>query len=900
MKKIYTLLSLCFIFTNTFASEMNLRNHNMKLIEVDEKIGYLIIDAYQAGDIKQVFCLINVLPKNSRITNLLLKKFCRYGAIEIVKYLIEERHADIEYAFNSTENITEDFIPPAAFSHLDIAIYFIKKRNDINSSYKDGNTALHYACATDNLGLVKFLTKENANIKAMNDSRQTPLNVASIKGSFNAYKYLVEKYHVKINDIDNDMKNLLYVARNENRLDIVKYLVEKYNDIDKILDEDRNTALHYACAKDNLDLVKYLTKKHANIESRNKYYHTPLHIASKFGSFNSFKYLIEKFNANTNAIDNEQHTLLHLACNKGGCLDIVKYLIEKCNANPEATDSVGYTPLHTAFFHNQHIILEYLIIKKPSLISIPYGNGIYPLGLIDNYPIWYIKTLLHLIKKTEFELREEYLGNYSALKEVTITLLQLGVNSSSRFIEKIINNCYSELKTLNRFDSVKNFFSLLVDSQYLDTDKTLLEKFNLTKNDLIELIYSYNWKKIKAIQTKQLNQEADQRYQYISEFFSSEDKNQYISIFFTPIEILNIIKDINESDKYTSKSPNLKEFLKIISREFNLESLKDDEGNNLLHLIGNSNIYSFITSINPALIAMKNNKGTLPFNELWWENLLVGDDKAYLEFKGSDGCTELHLACMKGDLGKAKFLIENHNANPYARNKEGDTPLHLAFKEGHIEIAEYLIEKNPKLLKIRNKKHSLPIELITDINDLNPILYLIKKIGLEIDESFIWRLLRKCDKPILSDKIYLKFKDPNVCTELHLACIQGDLNEVKYLVEKCHASTEALDYEKDTPLHLACKEGHLEVAKYLIEKNPKLLDFYNSYDIYPLGYIKDIQNIIALLCFIKTKGFPIQKANLYNWYYNEEIKKLISILNIRIGSEYRNALAKINEWGRFV
>ncbi|WP_353289054.1 ankyrin repeat domain-containing protein [Wolbachia endosymbiont (group A) of Pogonocherus hispidulus] len=54
-------------------------------------------------------------------------------------------------------------------------------------------------------------------------------------------------------------------------------------------------------------------------------------------------------------------------------------------------------------------------------------------------------------------------------------------------------------------------------------------------------------------------------------------------------------------------------------------------------------------------------------------------------------------------------------------------------------------------------------------------------------------------------------------TSLHLAAEQGNLNAVKYFVEK-GGDISAQDEMGYTPLHLAAKQGNLDIIKYLVEK----------------------------------------------------------------------------------
>ena len=55
-------------------------------------------------------------------------------------------------------------------------------------------------------------------------------------------------------------------------------------------------------------------------------------------------------------------------------------------------------------------------------------------------------------------------------------------------------------------------------------------------------------------------------------------------------------------------------------------------------------------------------------------------------------------------------------------------------------------------------------------------------------------------------------------TPLHLACRQGHLELVKYLVNEKLIDPVDANKEGETPFHVACETGRLEIVKFLVEK----------------------------------------------------------------------------------
>ena len=76
-------------------------------------------------------------------------------------------------------------------------------------------------------------------------------------------------------------------------------------------------------------------------------------------------------------------------------------------------------------------------------------------------------------------------------------------------------------------------------------------------------------------------------------------------------------------------------------------------------------------------------------------------------------------------------------------------------------------------------------------------------------------------------------KDSKGRTPLHIACINGDLPLVRYLIEDAHSDIEATTNNGYAPIHSACEGGHLEIVQYLIkaahvDKEAKTADSFKN------------------------------------------------------------------------
>jgi len=74
------------------------------------------------------------------------------------------------------------------------------------------------------------------------------------------------------------------------------------------------------------------------------------------------------------------------------------------------------------------------------------------------------------------------------------------------------------------------------------------------------------------------------------------------------------------------------------------------------------------------------------------------------------------------------------------------------------------------------------------------------------------------------------------CGSLHSAARGGWLARVKYLVENNDADIDAIsnDQDKYTALHVACGNGHIRVVEYLVGERSARLEAKDGNDCTPL------------------------------------------------------------------
>ena len=245
--------------------------------------------------------------------DLLLHLACQWGDVDIVRYLVNDQHCDI----NTTNNL--------------------------------GNTPLHTACYTGCTQVIRILLSKRSKTQIANRRSHTPQFIST--------------------NPDGDL--LLHLACQWGDVDIVEYLVNDQQCDVKAVNNHGDIPLHTAALHNKPAIVRYLINSGCNPDTRNNFGDTPLHIACCKQSIEAIKSLL-LFKATTKTVNAKGDTpqtiplnedgdlLLHQACQWGDS-DIVKYLVNDQKCDVKVVNKHGSTALHKAACHNKPLTVHFLI-----------------------------------------------------------------------------------------------------------------------------------------------------------------------------------------------------------------------------------------------------------------------------------------------------------------------------------------------------------------------------------------------------------------------------------------------------------------------------------------------------------------------------------------------------------
>lgn len=183
----------------------------------------------------------------------------------------------------------------------------------------------------------------------------------------NHCRELLEKHEVNVNGKCSDGNTALHEASKCNNAEILTLLLDFGADINA-KNEYGYTPLHMCCQhiSEELEASELLLRNGADINAQNAYKNTPLHLAARHNNLEVCKVLLES-DSDINAKGINDCTPLHLAV-EHGCIETCQELLSQ-QANVDALRKGERTPLHDAVSNSS-------IGSKLCRLLIEYGADI--------------------------------------------------------------------------------------------------------------------------------------------------------------------------------------------------------------------------------------------------------------------------------------------------------------------------------------------------------------------------------------------------------------------------------------------------------------------------------------------------------------------------------------------
>jgi len=207
--------------------------------------------------------------------------------------------------------------------------------------------------------------------------------------------------------------------------------------------------------------------------------------------------------------------------------------------------------------------------------------------------------------------------------------------------------------------------------------------------------------------------------------------------------------------------------------------------------------------------------------------LLLLKRGADVNSKDKNYLTPLHYAALKRHTDIA-IILSAWKADLHAETKGRLTPLHLVTTEDELHFLKALACNGGNIpIPVVNKQRDYPIHTSATYGNENILQWIIDNgMSVNISNAAGYTPLlnvARVGNSALARKLLVRGADVNVKvsredtrTSLHAACLSGNVDVARLLLENGADPNSCTSTDKRTPLHWAAQLGHLEMTKLLV------------------------------------------------------------------------------------
>ncbi|XP_071086040.1 serine/threonine-protein phosphatase 6 regulatory ankyrin repeat subunit C-like [Haliotis cracherodii] len=604
-----------------------------------------------------------------------------------------------------------------------------------------------------------------------------------------------------------------------------------------------NTNLHYASLVGDVDIIKQILSDNSeDVNSRGEDGRTPVMCAASKGHGHVVNLLVDK-GADLSLVDNKGENILHVAC-LGGYMDVVKYLLLQNIVDIKSRGCYGRTPLMKTAEKGHREVLDFLVIKGGNLSSVDdEGNNILHVACIG--------------------------GHVEMVKHV-LSLGIVGINSRGQYgrTPAMMAAC------CRHKDVVEFLMKRRADVSLVDDDGNTILHVACIGGDLevVKFVLSLN---AVDLNCKGHHQRTPVRmvdfwkHRNVFDFLVSkgadlsqvDDKGENILHVACLEGHLDLVKDsvtnhrvdINSRGRY-GRTPVMKaaekghkEVLDLLKSNGCDVNLKDDNGNNILHVAcigGHVEIVKFVLSQGLVGINSRGQYGRTPaMMAAGGQHIevveVLFDTGADLSLTDNDSNNILHVACFGGRVDVVTYVLSLNVVDINSKGQLQRTPVRMVDVRKHRLVFDLLVSKGADLSQVDGRG-----ENILHVTCLDGHLDLVKDIvtNHRVDINSRGRygrtpVLKAAEKGhkevfdlLKSNGGDVAVKDDNGNNILHVACIGGHVEMVKNVVSHKMADINSRGQYGRTPVMMAAGAGHREVLEFLESQGADLLqvDFDNN------------------------------------------------------------------------
>lgn len=776
---------------------------------------------------------------------------CRFGNVGIVEYLLS-LNCDPGNKYGNGKSC----VHAAVLSEKVEVVKCVASESIIDAPDNDGSSPLHIACSLNNFKIVQYLISwkcdpgRKANVENTLGISNTVscLHIAGCSGNLDIIECLVSNTNVDINLKDALGSTVVYLACGLGHSSIVQFLsLQDSCDINCVSDDGRS-CFHAAARSGKLEIVKCLVERKCNLyEGKDNEGVTPLHMACAFGTkdivlflinelgcdpysktnknascfdialfygkLNIIKYLMEEFKYEVGP-DDSGDPILFIPC-KGGHLDAVKYLIDNNKCDISCTNNQGWTCLVAAILGKDLELIKFLIEEHHCDPLHLDNRGLTP--FYASCELGHLEIAQYLIDHHHCDPNWSSVEGRSCLEGAIISgnleLVKL-------FVEK--HNCNPFIE--NTLGLTPFFVACAIGDMLIVCYLATLPQCDLN--------YCSSLMGYSCIHAAVLGGNRG-----IVEYLV-EDQNC------NP----NLSTERGVTPLYLAcEEGHVDIFKYLLGFTICNPNQKTADGRTCVHaavVSGNVQVLNFLIAICHCDPHCKSNYGVTPLHiacELGHIDVveyLINCTQSDPNDKATNGWSSFHYAASQNHTNVIKYLSKD-SYDPNMKKKKVISPFYKILLMERMEMEKGLLQRGRNL---DNASSSILSSLQTaaalckdTVNDMdaigartningpqgvpnNPLPVLVRpqksNLAKKDEESYLY----DSNCPDSSERFKGELKNQEY-SPLHLACHQGFLETIKYLVLSKQYDPRSLLPDGQSCLHCASSGGDLPTIKYLVEEH---------------------------------------------------------------------------------
>ena len=664
---------------------------------------------------------------------------------------------------------------------LNILKVLIKScREKCNFELKDNNgwTPLHHAASYSHQSIVAYLITELKCDTMIRTGRgEIPLHLTCLNNfyiteeSAAIVKFFVIERGCNVNAIDIDGKTPLMLASGcHNGHLVMKCLIYDCQCDLSLQDNKGNTALHIACKQKNVEAIKLILEaRQCDVNIKNNEGFSPILLACTEDDHSlqnevleTLKLLVEA-NCDVSAVTDSGETAIMLIVKwvEIKSHEITEYLVNSCGYDLSLKNRNGNTALHIACTVNNSSFVDTLVKHRQCDLGIKNSDGNTPLHVACLQGNNKLANMILSVSSNElYTLNNSYQSPFH--------IASSNVSQSPELCRSLVT------KMCEKHDSFGNtplhIACKVNDVQLLEVAAELKCDPNLTNNSgdtpLHLACTSGNLEMVRLLMKMNCDTKIENK---------AGDDALMIALRFFHLKIVELlIRNIPRA----TLSIEIRRLLENGLDPCHLVAFQFEYSKTILHILCCERddveilrlIYSRFTPTSYQPI----------------------DEK---------GFTPLHYACYFGNIGVAKYLRNELSCDATVKSAQNETALHLACTSHAEEAVVY------ELVKF------LITTVGCDCNDqtqdgCTPLMLLI---NFNLPRNTVAQYL------ILQCACDLSLVNVRGETALHLACLIGNVEIVKCIIERTKSDPDIRNVSSVTPLFLACKHAHRDIVKLLLK-----------------------------------------------------------------------------------